>query len=147
MPAIKPFFLDMDDADIDAFLKGADRVLRSGNLILGGAMTDPKGDRSKPPHQQADPDLFLHVVERRDDGIVVKGAKAHQTGSVNSHWIVVMPTMRLGPEDKGYAVVGAVSVTAPGITYIYGRQSCNTRHLEEGELDRGNPDYSARRRW
>ena len=50
------------------------------DLTIDGAMTDPKGDRSKAPHEQDDPDLFLHVVERRPDGIVVRGAKAHQTG-------------------------------------------------------------------
>ena len=63
--------------------------------MIGGAMTDPKGDRSAGPAEQADPDLFLHVVERRDDGVVLRGAKAHQTGCINSHWIVVMPTMRM----------------------------------------------------
>ncbi|MCA9579913.1 MAG: 4-hydroxybutyryl-CoA dehydratase, partial [Myxococcales bacterium] len=62
------------------------------NLVVGGAMTDPKGDRSKGPSDQEDPDLFTRVVERRADGIVIRGAKAHQTGCVNSHWLLVMPT-------------------------------------------------------
>ena len=61
------------------------------DLTCDGAMTDPKGDRSLPPHKQPDPDMFLHVVEERPDGIVVRGAKAHQTGAVNSHEIIVMP--------------------------------------------------------
>ena len=63
------------------------------NLVVGGAMTDPKGDRSKGPSDQEDLDLFTRVVERRADGIVIRGAKAHQTGCVNSHWLLVMPTM------------------------------------------------------
>lgn len=111
------------------------------NLVIGGAMTDVKGDRSKAPHQQDDPDMFLHVVERRDDGVVVRGAKAHQTGCLNSHWLVVMPTMRLGENDKDYAIVGAIPVDAPGITYIYGRQSCDTRAMEGG-IDVGNQEYA-----
>ena len=78
------------------------------DLTIDGAMTDPKGDRSKAPHAQDDPDLFLHVVERRDDGIVVRGAKAHQTGILNSHEVIVMPTIAMGPEDKDYAVSFAV---------------------------------------
>lgn len=65
------------------------------DLTVDGAMTDPKGDRSKAPHEQADPDLFLHVVERRADGIVIRCAKAHQTGSTNSHEIIVMPTIAM----------------------------------------------------
>lgn len=47
-------------------------------------MTDPKGDRGKRPSQQPDPDLYLRVVERRPDGVVVRGAKLHQTGMINS---------------------------------------------------------------
>ena len=112
------------------------------NYVIGGAMTDVKGDRGKPPHQQDDPDLFVHVVKRDDAGIYLRGAKAHQTGCINSHWMVVMPTMRLGPEDRDYAVVGAIPVDAPGITYIYGRQSCDTRSMEGGGLDAGNARFS-----
>ena len=65
------------------------------DLTVDGAMTDVKGDRSKAPHAQDDPDLFLHVVERRADGIVVRGAKAHQTGVLNSHEVIVMPTQSM----------------------------------------------------
>src|SRR5690348_13786078 len=71
-----------------AFLKRA----QIANVVIGGAMTDPKGDRSKPPHNQADLDLFLRVVKRDDKGITVSGAKMHQTGAVNSHWLICMPT-------------------------------------------------------
>ena len=60
--------------------------------MLAGGMTDAKGDRSKRPSQQADPDLFTRVVEKRKDGVVIRGAKAHQTGAVNSHEIMIMPT-------------------------------------------------------
>jgi len=111
------------------------------NLVIGGAMTDVKGDRSKPPHEQADPDLFVHVSRRDEQGIWIRGAKAHQTGCINSHWLIVMPTMRLGPADRDYAVVGAIPVDAPGITYIYGRQSCDTRAMD-GDLDAGNRRFS-----
>ena len=111
------------------------------NLVVGGAMTDVKGDRSKAPHQQADPDLFVHVTRRDERGLYLTGAKAHQTGCLNSHWLVVMPTLRLGLADKDYAVVGAVPVDAPGITYIYGRQSCDTRAMDGG-IDAGNEKFS-----
>lgn len=111
------------------------------NLVVGGAMTDVKGDRSLAPHAQADPDLFLHVTRRDATGVWVTGAKAHQTGCINSHWLIVMPTQRLGPADRDYAIVGAIPVDAPGITYVYGRQSCDTRALEEG-IDIGNRRYA-----
>ena len=112
------------------------------NAVVGGAMTDVKGDRGKAPHAQSDPDMFVHVTRRTADGVYIRGAKAHQTGCVNSHWLVVMPTMRLGAEDRDFAIAGALPVDAEGITYIYGRQSCDSRSMEGGELDAGNARYS-----
>ena len=114
---------------------------QDNDLTVDGAMTDPKGDRSKVPHAQADPDLFLRVVERREDGIVVCGAKAHQTGMVNSHEVIIMPTQSMGPEDKDYAVSFAVPTDTKGIFMIVGRQSCDTRKLEGSELDVGNSEF------
>jgi 4-hydroxybutyryl-CoA dehydratase / vinylacetyl-CoA-Delta-isomerase len=111
------------------------------NFVVGGAMTDPKGDRSKSPHEQADPDMFLRVVERRPDGVVLRGAKAHQTGCINSHWLLVMPTMRLGENDRDYAICAGIPVDHPGITYVYGRQSCDTRALEDTDIDNGNQKF------
>lgn len=112
------------------------------NLVIGGAMTDVKGDRSKLPHEQEDEDLYLRIVDRDENGVYVKGAKAHQTGCINSHWMVVMPTLRLTEKDKDYAIVGAIPVDAEGITYIYGRQSCDTRSMEPGEYDVGNKYFA-----
>jgi len=80
-------------------------------------------------------------VDRDENGVYITGAKASQTGSINSHWMVVMPTMRLTEEDKDYAIIGAVPVDADGITYIYGRQSCDTRSTEGGTIDAGNFNY------
>lgn len=111
------------------------------DLVSDGAMTDPKGDRRLAPHQQADPDLYLHVVEQRADGIVVKGAKAHQTGIVNSHEVIVMPTIAMKEADKDYAVSFAVPTDTEGIVIIYGRQSCDTRKLEGSDLDVGNSRF------
>jgi 4-hydroxybutyryl-CoA dehydratase / vinylacetyl-CoA-Delta-isomerase len=122
---------------LKAFVKEMQRL----NLVIGGAMTDVKGDRSLAPHQQADPDLFVRIVERTEQGVYVSGAKAHQTGCLNSHSLIVMPTMRLTENDKDYAIVGAIPVDAEGITYIYGRQSCDTRAMEGGEIDQGNAQY------
>lgn len=118
------------------------KMVQSENLVIGGAMTDVKGDRSLTPSQQEDPDMFVHVTKRDNSGVYISGAKAHQTGCINSHWIIVMPTMRLREEDKNYALVGAVPADAEGITYIYGRQSCDTRSTEEGDIDSGNAKFS-----
>lgn len=115
--------------------------VQENDLVCDGAMTDPKGERSVSPHEQKDPDVFLHVVKERPDGIVVRGAKIHQTGAVNAHEIIVMPTLSMRKEDQDFAVAFAVPTDTKGITHIIGRQSCDTRKLEEGQLDRGNPIF------
>ncbi len=112
--------------------------VQENDLVCDGAMTDPKGDRSLPPHRQADPDQYLRIVSESRDGIVVRGAKAHQTGAVNSHEVIVMPTIALREVDRDYAVSFALPSDTAGITYILGRQSCDTRKLEGGRMDVGN---------
>lgn len=115
--------------------------MQEEDWTVDGAMTDPKGDRSLSPSKQVDPDLFVHVVEKREDGIVVSGAKAHQTGAINSHWILVMPTISMTKDDADYAVSFCAPADAEGIFYIYGRQSCDTRKLEGGDIDVGNKQF------
>jgi 4-hydroxybutyryl-CoA dehydratase/vinylacetyl-CoA-Delta-isomerase len=104
-------------------------------------MTDPKGDRGFGPAGQADPDLYLRVVEQRPDGIVVRGAKAHQTGITSSHEVICMPTVAMRPEEKDWAVSFAMPSDAKGIFMIIGRQSCDTRKLEKSEMDVGNCEF------
>lgn len=116
--------------------------VQDNDLTVDGAMTDPKGDRSLSPSQQPDPDMYLHVVEVREDGIVVRGAKAHQTGAVNSHEHLIMPTIAMKEQDKDYAVSFAIPSDADGVLMIYGRQSCDTRKLEnDADMDLGNSQF------
>jgi 4-hydroxybutyryl-CoA dehydratase/vinylacetyl-CoA-Delta-isomerase len=115
--------------------------VQENDLTVDGAMTDPKGDRSLAPHAQVDKDLYLRVVERREDGVVVRGAKVHQTGICNSHEVLVMPTIAMGPDDKAYAISFAIPVDADGIVLIVGRQSCDTRKLEGSTIDVGNSEF------
>lgn len=117
------------------------KFVQENDYTVDGAMTDPKGDRALSPSKQADPDLYLRVVERRPDGVVVRGAKAHQTGICNSQEVLVMPTIALSPEDKDYAISFAVPVDAEGVFMIVGRQSCDTRKLEGSKIDVGNSEF------
>ena len=112
--------------------------VQENDLTVAGAMTDVKGNRGVAPSQQEDPDMFVHISERRDDGIIIRGGKANITGTVNSHEMLLMPTLRMREDDKDYAVCCVVPTDAEGITHVYGRQSCDTRKLEEGDIDVGN---------
>lgn len=125
----------------DNFKKFLEYV-QENDLTVDGAMTDPKGDRGLSPSKQVDPDLYLRVVERRPDGVVVRGAKAHQTGICNSHEVLVMPTIAMRPEDKDYAISFSIPTDTKGITMIIGRQSCDTRKLEkDADIDVGNKNF------
>ncbi|MHA2245929.1 MAG: 4-hydroxyphenylacetate 3-hydroxylase family protein [Candidatus Hodarchaeales archaeon] len=115
--------------------------VQSQDLMVAGSMTDTKGDRSKRPSKQADPDQFLHIVDENDDGIIVRGAKIHQTGFLNSHRAIVMPTLAMRTGEEKYAVSFGVDTNEKGITMVYGRQASDTRKMEEGELDIGNYKY------
>ena len=121
----------------DRFLDYLRHVQRE-DLVLCGAMTDPKGDRRKSPTEQ--PDAFLRVVERRKHSIAVRGAKMHQTGVVNSHEIVAMPGRSMSPGDEEFAVSFAIPVDTPGITLVYGRKPSDDRR-QGCSIDQGNEQY------
>ena len=91
---------------------------RDNDLAVAVAQTDVKGDRSLPPSAQPDPDHYVHVVERRSDGIVVRGAKAHTSVSTNANELIVLPTRALGERDRDYAVSFAVPLDTPGLVLL-----------------------------
>ncbi len=113
--------------------------VQENDIMVAGAMTDVKGDRGLRPSQQKDPDMYVRVVEKNDKGIIINGAKAHMTGIVNSHDMLIMPTAAMKEEDKGYALACAVPVDAPGVIHIFGRQTNDDRKY--GEIDQGNATY------
>ena len=127
---------------LERFKKWLVRI-QDENLMVVGAMTDPKGDRSKSPAQQDDPDQYVHISKRSSDGITIRGAKLHMTGAVNSHEILVMPTTAMDESSKDYAVVCSVPVDAPGITMIFGRQANDSRRDLKETIDTGNSSFGA----
>ncbi len=110
--------------------------MQDNDLTANIGMTDVKGDRSLRPMEQADPDLYLHVVEERKEGVVVRGAKGHQTGSLNAHEIVVAPSTTLRKGEEKYAIAFALPSDTQGIIHVYGRGTFDTRDLEG--IDMGN---------
>jgi 4-hydroxybutyryl-CoA dehydratase/vinylacetyl-CoA-Delta-isomerase len=115
--------------------------IQQQDLVVDGAMTDPKGDRGKRPKDQADPDLYLRIKDRRPDGVIIRGAKLHQTGMLNSHEILIMPTLTLRSGEEDWAICCSLPTNGKGIHHIYGRQASDTRKLEEFPVDVGNPSF------
>lgn len=116
-------------ARFDAFLA---RV-QDEDLTLGIAMTDAKGDRSRKPHQQANPDTYVHVVERNAKGIVISGTKAIVTGAPYMHELLVMPSRNMGREDADFAVCCAVRIDEPGMTIVSRPAGRPGEKLEHGD--------------
>lgn len=117
------------------------KMVQANDLMLAGAMTDPKGHRAKRPADQDDPDQFVRVVERREDGVVIRGAKLHNTGGINSHEILVLPGTGLKEDEKDYAIACAVPADAEGVIFIFGRQSNDDRKMQGCGTDIGNPRF------
>ena len=116
------------------------KYMQKNDFTANAGVTDVKGDRSLPPRDQPDPDVYLRVVEEREDGIVVRGAKAHQTGSLSSHEIIVLPTRALKPDEKEFALAFAAPTDSPGLVHVVGRSTLDLRELEG--YDCGNRQYS-----
>ncbi len=94
------------------------KYFQKNDLVGCAAQTDVKGDRSLRPHQQADPDMYLHIVDRNKDGIVVRGAKAHNSIAAYADEIIVTPTRALTKEEGDWAVAFAVPGDHPGVRQV-----------------------------
>lgn len=88
---------------------------QENDICANCAQTDVKGDRRKRPHEQLDPDLYLRVIERREDGIIVRGAKAHNTVAPYCDEIIVTPTRFLTEEEDDWAVSFAIPADTDGV--------------------------------
>ncbi|MFP4573917.1 MAG: 4-hydroxyphenylacetate 3-hydroxylase N-terminal domain-containing protein [Desulfobacterales bacterium] len=94
------------------------KQIQKKDLVLGGTIIDPKGDRSLRPGEQPDPDVYLHVVEKRDDGIIVRGGKAHSTAALYTDMLCAVPSYPLRENEKEFAVGFFCPLDADGITFM-----------------------------
>jgi 4-hydroxybutyryl-CoA dehydratase/vinylacetyl-CoA-Delta-isomerase len=116
------------------------KYVQKNDLTGNASVTDVKGDRSLGPHEQPDKDMYLRVVDQTKEGIIVRGAKAHQTGSLSSHEIIVLPTRAMQKGDEDYALAFAIPSDTEGLIHVVGRSSMDTREIEG--VDCGNIRYS-----
>lgn len=124
----------------NAFLK---RVQKE-DLAVSGAVTDAKGDRSK-RILEGDPDMYVHVVQKKSDGLIVRGAKLHQSGAFSAHETLVIPGGALRKGEEDYAVAFAVPNSAPGITYILQYNALSAERERAADIYHlGNPQFGQR---
>lgn len=123
----------------EVFPTGAQRIrdyvedCRRRDIRMVQCITDAKGNRSLGPGDQPDPDQYLRIVERRPDGVVIRGAKLHITGAAMAHELMVMPTKRMKPGEEAYAIACGVPVNAPGVKIV--------SVLPDAEPDQDPRDY------
>lgn len=92
--------------------------IQDEDLTLGVAMTDAKGDRSKRPAAQSNPDVYVHIAERRKDGVIIRGTKAIVTGAPYVHEFLIMPCRTMAKSEEAFAICCAVPIDAEGVTIV-----------------------------
>ena len=117
--------------------------VQNEDLSVGGYITDPKGDRSKRPAEQNNPDAYMRIVEQNKDGITVRGAKFMISGASIAHEALIMPTRGVGEDEKSYAVAFAVPTDAKGLTLVQQFPSPDFRRFvsDAKGMDFGNEKY------
>jgi len=121
------------------FLKWLE-YFQTNDLVGSSAQTDVKGERLKRPAEQTDPDAYLHVVEKKKDGIVVRGCKVHISEASIADEILVVPTRALGPDEKDYAVAFAVPADHEGVKQIVHIHAMRERKHYQRGFDGGYTD-------
>jgi 4-hydroxybutyryl-CoA dehydratase / vinylacetyl-CoA-Delta-isomerase len=111
------------------------------DLAVAGCITDAKGDRSKKVGEQPDPDMYLRIVDRKQEGIVVRGAKFQISGPTIAHELICMPTTALRDDERPYALAFAIPTDTPGVTYLHGAPAPDFRRFKGERIDMGNPKY------
>jgi len=119
--------------------------VQEDDLAVAGALTEPRGDRKKRALEWPDPFLSLKVVEKKSDGIVVRGAKINISGAYAAHEIVVLPQSAKRKDEGDYALSFAVPTDTGGITYIcqYSPYSAE-REMADDIYELGNPIFGQR---
>ena len=125
MNAISSVVKDVDDKYNTGYYQNFLNFLeyfQENDLVCAGSQTDTKGDRAARPSEQWDPDQYLHAVERRPDGVVVRGCKVHNTMAPYADELIVLPTRVMGADDKDYAIAFAIPADAAGV-YLVAREA------------------------
>ena len=136
--ALNSMFITTFDCDAHLGTAYHDRLLewlkdaQARDITIAGALTDPKGDRTKRPSQQDDPDMNLRIVEKREDGIVVRGAKVMICGVAAANEIFILPGSAYGEEDGAYAVSFVIPRDAENLTIVEATHPSDDREGRPG---------------
>jgi 4-hydroxybutyryl-CoA dehydratase/vinylacetyl-CoA-Delta-isomerase len=125
MDGVKPDYIER----MNLYIEEAQR----DDIRITQCITDAKGDRSLPPGKQDDPDVYVRVVGRQSDGVIIRGAKLHITGASFGHDLMTIPTKAMKPGEEDWSIGCIVPVNAPGVRII------NTTYAPRHEDTRAFP--------
>jgi 4-hydroxybutyryl-CoA dehydratase/vinylacetyl-CoA-Delta-isomerase len=118
------------------------RMIQEEDLTCTLCATCVGGDRSKRPSEQVDPDLNTHVIERKKDGIVIRGAKMYMSASPAAEWHVIMSPAVYNEDEKDYSLACAIPANTKGVVYIHEWPAVNAARIQEGaDIDLGISTY------
>jgi 4-hydroxybutyryl-CoA dehydratase/vinylacetyl-CoA-Delta-isomerase len=121
------------------------KMVQTKDLSVAGALTEPRGSRSKKTLDWPDPFLSLKVVDKNREGIVVRGAKINISGAFASHEMVVLPQAAHFKGEEDYAVAFATPTDAKGITYVCQYTPYSAERDAADDLEElGNPLFGQR---
>jgi 4-hydroxybutyryl-CoA dehydratase/vinylacetyl-CoA-Delta-isomerase len=120
------------------------KYIQKNDLAVSGGVMDVKGSRDLRPGED-DPDHYVRVAEKRADGIVLRGAKLHQSGAIGADETLVIPGVAPRKGEEPYAVACAVKNSQEGITYISQYNALSAEREFIGDNSKlGNPLYGQR---
>ena len=109
--AVPDFFGDYKDNALHWYAKAQEEVTYWNHAIV-----HPPIDRHLGADQAGD--VCMHVVDERDDGVVVSGAKVVATGSALTHCNFIGHYGNVPLQDPAYAIVCTTPMDAPGVKLI-----------------------------
>jgi 4-hydroxyphenylacetate 3-monooxygenase/4-hydroxybutyryl-CoA dehydratase/vinylacetyl-CoA-Delta-isomerase len=114
------------------FLRG----IQKKDYACTAALTDVKGDRSKRPNEQKE--MFVRVVERNEEGIIVSGAKISQSGAFAADINFFLPAQFLRQGEEKFAIAFALKPEDEGVKYVLQNTGYQAKLREGGEFEFGN---------
>ena len=130
MAAAKDFF-GGEGKDFASNIERYYEHVRENDLLLTHTLINPQSNRGAGPSKQADPFIAARVVEKNQEGVIIRGARMLATLPMADE-IVVFPStvIRSGQDDVPYSIAFALPVSAKGLKFI-----CRESFASESSYD------------
>ena len=117
--AVASDWFDQGERGYGENVRRYDEHVRENDLLLTHTLVNPQANRAVGVSRSA-PDPAARIVDRNDDGIVIRGARMLATiGPIADEILVTSSTVLKGaPEDEHYAFAFAIPCDTPGFRFL-----------------------------